>query len=237
MNKVLCIGLFVIASTGFSRGSMADGTVVDKVYHPYVLANEQEFEWRLMSRQNDNGNSLSQRFAYGHSVSEYLTIEAYIVGSRDPYDNDNYGLQAWELEARWMLTDQGELWADWGLLFELEKQHNRDQWEFTAGVLFEKEFERTSLSINTLLVYETGQAIADEFELEFRAQYRYRWLPEIQPAIELYTGEDFVGIGPAFMGIHRYEGQKQLKWELAFIAGLNGDAKDHTLRVALEYEF
>jgi hypothetical protein len=39
------------------------------------------------------------------------------------------------------------------------------------------------------------------------------------------------------MMVHRYEGQKQLKWELVFIAGLNGDSKAHTLRFALKYDF
>ena len=215
--------------------SWADGIPVDKVYHPYVLANERELEWRFTSRQNDGGNVLAQRFAYGHAVSEYLTIEAYIVGERD--DTGDFGLQAYEIEARWMLTDQGELWADWALLFELEKQHKKDAYEFNTGLLFEKEFTHTSLTINALLVYEWGKDIQNEFEVEFRLKYRYRYLPALQPSIEIYTGEDFVGIGPGFMGVHRYEGQKQLKWELAFIAGLNGNSKDHTLRFALEYEF
>lgn len=215
--------------------SWADGIPVDKVYHPYVLANEREFEWRFVSRQNDDGNILAQRIAYGHSLSEYLTVEGYIVGERD--EVGDFGLHAYELEARWMLTNQGELWADWGALFEVEKLHKRDVFELTTGVLFEKEFTHTSLTLNALLIYEWGQDIQNEFETEFRLKYRYRWIPAFQPAIEIYTGEDFVGAGPAFMGIQRYQGQKQLKWEMAFIAGLNGDAKDHTLRFALEYEF
>lgn len=215
--------------------SWADGIPVDKVYHPYVLANEREVEWRLTSRQNDNGNVLAQRLAYGHALSEYLTLEGYLVGERD--DVGDFGLSSYELEARWMLTNQGELWADWGMLFEIEKQHKKDAYEITTGVLFEKEFTQTSLTINALLVYEWGKDLQSEFETEFRLKYRYRYLPALQPSLEIYTGEDFVGIGPGFMGVHRYQGQKQLKWELAFIAGLNGDAKDHTLRFALEYEF
>ena len=235
MNKVLLLGALLVIIASVSKNCLADGAVVDKVYHPYVVANEQEFEWRLTSRQNDNGNVLSQRIAYGRSLTEYLTFATYIIGERD--ENDNFGLQAYELEARWMLTDQGQYWADWGMLFEIEKVHDSDQWETSAGLLFEKEFTRTSLTLNALLIYEWGEFIRDEFESEFRLQYRYRWIPEIQPAIEIYTGEDFVGIGPSFMGVHRYNGQKQLKWELGFIAGLNGDSKDHTLRFALEYEF
>ncbi|MDP5032611.1 MAG: hypothetical protein NWQ54_24350 [Paraglaciecola sp.] len=213
----------------------ADGNPVDKVYHPLVIANERKFEWRFTSRQTDDKNVLAQRFAYGQAVSEYLIIEAYISGQRD--ESDDYGLQGIELEARYMLTDQGQYWADWGLLFEFEKQHDDNNFEFTTGVLFEKEFVRTSLTLNALLIYEWGENVPNEFETEFRLQYRYRFMPEVQPAIEIYTGEDFVGIGPAFMGVHRYSGIKQLKWELAAIAGFNGNSKDRTLRFAIEYEF
>jgi hypothetical protein len=235
MNSIYRASATLVLLVIFIGCSWADGIPVDKVYHPYVLANEQEFEWRFTSRQSDNGNVLAQRFAYGHSVSEYLTLEGYIVGERD--ETGDFGLQAYEIEARWMITDQGQFWADWGMLFELEKQHKKDAFEFNTGLLFEKEFARTSLTMNALLIYEWGKDIKNEFETEFRLKYRYRYMAAFQPALEIYTGEDFVGIGPGFMGIHRYQGQKQLKWEMAFISGLNGDSKDHTLRFALEYEF
>jgi hypothetical protein len=219
----------------YSVLAFADGVVVDKVYHPYVLPNEKEVEWRLLSHQTEKTNDLAQHFAYGQSVLDNLMVEFYIVGERD--SDGNFGLSAYEIETRWMLTEQGQYWADWGMLFEFEKEHNKDSWEVTSGLLFEKEIGRTSLSINAFLIYEWGNDIKNEIEMEFRAQYRYRWLPQFQPAIELYSGEDYVGIGPAFMGIQRFDRQKQLKWELAFITGLNGESKDHILRAAIEFEF
>lgn len=213
----------------------ADGNPVDKVYHPFVVANERKVEWRFASRQTDNKNVLAQRFAYGQALSENLIVEAYISAQRD--ETDDFGLQGYELEVRYMLTEQGQLWADWGLLFEFEKQHDEGNHEITAGLLFEKEFVHTSLTINALIVYEWGASINSEMEKEFRLQYRYRFMPEVQPAIEIYTGENFFGIGPAFMGMHRYSGIKQLKWEVAGIAGFNGNKTDRTLRFAIEYQF
>lgn len=227
---VLCIGItnffpmFALANEG-----------VDKVYHPYVLPFEREFEWRFSSQKNDDGNSLLQRIAYGQAISEYITIEAYLVGERD--EKDNFGLHSYEVETRWMITDQGEYWADWGALFELEKGHERDRWEFTTGILGEKEFGRASVTINLLATQQWGKDTSNQTEAEFRLKYRYRWIPEIQPAIEIYSSKHFLGIGPAFMGVKRFTGQRQLKWELGFIAGLNGDTTDHTLRFALEMEF
>ncbi len=219
----------------FSSNGYADNFTVDKVYHPYVLPFEREFEWRLTSRQNDDGNVLMQRFSFGHALSEFMILETYLVGARD--ENEDFGLESYEVELRWMMTEQGRYWADWATLFELEKQHNTDDWEVKAGILTEKEFGQFSLTTNVSLVYEWGQTVENEWESEFKAKFRYRWIPEVQPGLEVYVAEDFIGVGPAFMGIKRFDRQKQLKWELGFIAGLNGDSKDHTLRSSLEYEF
>ncbi|GLX84086.1 hypothetical protein tloyanaT_03380 [Thalassotalea loyana] len=219
----------------FCSQVLADGIVVDKVYHPYVLPNETEFEWRMLSRQTDEGNLLGQRIAFGKSLNESLMLEAYLVGEKT--ETEDFSLQAYEVELRWMVTEQGEQWADWGMLFELEKLHQSYDWEFTTGVLFEKEFGRTSLTMNAFVVYEWGENIEDELETEFRLKYRYRWIPELQPAIEIYSGEELFGIGPAFMGIYRIDRQKQLKWEAGFISEISQSGKDHSFRLALEYEF
>lgn len=136
-----------------------------------------------------------------------------------------------------MITEQGRYWADLGMLFELEKEHQQDNWETSAAVLVEKEFGRTSLTMNLFAIFEWGEDLDAEWESEFRLKYRYRWLPQIQPAIELYMGEDYSGIGPAFMGIQRYDGQKQLKWEAGFIYEVSNSGTDKTFRLALEYEF
>ena len=213
----------------------ADGVVVDKVYHPYVLPNEREVEWRLLSHKESENNNLAQRFAYGQSLTDTIMLELYLVGERDI--NDDFSLSSYELEARWMLTEQGEYWADWGLLFEIEKVQRQKNWEVTSGVLVEKEFGRASLTFNAFIIYEWGKTIVSEFETEFRLQYRYRYLEQLQPAIELYSGQNYLGIGPAFMGIQRFDGQKQLKWDVGFITGLDSRSKGHILRVAIEYEF
>lgn len=233
---LLLVRLFTLClSVCYTNAWASSEFPVDKVYHPYVLPLEKEFEWRFTSQQSEEGNQLLQRFAFGHSISERVTLEAYLVAARD--ENEDFGIEAYELEARWMITEQGEFWADWGALFELEKLHKKDAWEFTTGILTEKEIGRHSITSNILLSTEWGNDAEEELELEFRFKYRFRWQPYMQPGLELYSSDDYLGIGPAFMGIQRFEGQKQLKWELAFIQGLNGESNDKTLRFLLEYEF
>ena len=220
----------------FSNIALADGIVVDKVYHPYVLPNEREVEWRMLAqRENGVSNDLAQRFAYGQSVADNLMLEFYVIGERD--SNDNFTLSAYEIEARWMMTEQGQYWADWGMVVEVEKSHQVDNWEVTSGLIMEKEFGRTSLTLNAFLIYEWGETLEREMETEFRLQYRFRHLEQLQPAIEVYSGDNYLGIGPAFMGVQRYSGQKKLKWEAAFITGVTTESQGHILRLAIEYEF
>lgn len=213
----------------------ADGMVVDKVYHPYVTANEREFEWRFMSSQTDDSNLLTQRLGYGHAIWEDVAIEFYVLGARN--EQNNFELSGYEVETRWMITQQGQYWADWGTVFEFEKQKAQDNYEASVGLIFEKEFGRTSLTMNLFAIHEWGDTIASEWESEFRLQYRYRYLPSIQPSIEIYSGEDFFGIGPGFMGVYRIEGQQQIKWDAGFITELAHSGKNHTFRFAIEYEF
>lgn len=188
----------------FSVAVFADGASVDKVYHPYVLPDEREVEWRMFSRRESEGTSFAQRFAYGQSIADNIMLE---------------------------------YWADWGLLVELEKEDKKNNWEATSGVLVEKEFGKTSLTINAFVIYKWGDSVINEFETDFRLKYRYRYIEQFQPAIELYAGEEYFGIGPAFMGLQRFGSQKQLKWELGFITGLDSRSKGHVLRITVEYEF
>ncbi len=232
--------LFLTACFSNSMNLKADGPVVDKIYHPYVLPLEREVEWRFTGneRNQDAGQEnhiLSQRWGYGRAVTDNVSVEAYIVGQRN--NREDFKLESYEVEVRWMITQQGEYAVDWGMLFEVEKQHNFDNWEVKAGILAETEIGKSSVTANLFTVYEFGETLASEFETELSLQYRYRLQPGFQPAVELYAGEDFLGLGPAFMGNRRFEKRKQLKWEAAVIFGLTNDSSDNTVRISIEYEF
>ena len=115
--------------------SLADGNAVDKIYHPYVDALEQELEWRAIY-QDDQPDQPDHRqlyrFSYGRAFGDRWFGELYLTG--DKADNDSFSLAAYEVEAKWQLTEQGEYWADWGILFELEKQAKENIWEFSTGL-------------------------------------------------------------------------------------------------------
>lgn len=230
--KLLCLSLFVFGPT-----VTADSAFIGKIYHPYVMPLERQVEWRLGFNEEDdddheNDNNMTQRFAFGHWLSERVTLEAYLLAERT--DGEPMKVNGYELEARWMITEQGEYEIDWGALFAIKRPKDEDEWKLAVGLLAEKEFGKFSTTGNLFLIYEPNEK---EKEAEFRLQHRYRWHPLLQPGIEFFVGDDFMGLGPSFMGIQRLDGQKQIKWEAGFIFGLDDETSDRSFRFGIEYEF
>ena len=208
---------------------------IDKVYHPYVEAGETETELRSIYEsdgdESRDGRMLT-RLGFGRSVTERLFLEAYLIGEDLP--GGRIELEAYEAEARLQLTEQGEYWADWGLLFELERERESGEWEAASKLLVEKESGRWSATVNLGLEYEHE---VQEFESSLAAQLRYRQSPRFEPAVELYAGEQTLGIGPVIAGAASFGAGSALSWEFGIIAGLDDDTADRTLRLLVEYEF
>jgi hypothetical protein len=232
--------LFLIVLLSYCPGSFADGIVIDKVYHPYVQPLEQEFEWRLVAQdqqRNRKDNIQVHRMAYGRSINDRWFAEIYLLAEKDV--DDSLSIEAYEIETKWQLSEQGELWADWAVVFEIEKEAHEDSWEFAAGLIGEKEWGKWSGTANLFAGKEWGNDIRNEWESKLNLQMRYRYSPALEPALELYSGEDTKGIGPILLGqIALGAGAvRRLKWEFGVIFGLDGESPDHTLRTLLELEF
>lgn len=232
------LGAALAAVLLVSATSRADGIVIDKIYHPYVQPLEQEFELRASLQNHQPGvpDDLGVwRFAYARSLGEKWSGEVYLVGRRS--DDSSFDVEAYEVEALRQLTEQGEYWADWGVVFELEKERHQDAWEFAVGALAEKEWGKWSGTANLFLIQEWGSDVRDELETRLGLQARYRHSPAFEPAIEIYSGEDTRGIGPVALGLIRLGGKRQLRWEAGAIFGVDSKSPDTTLRFLLEYEF
>lgn len=215
-----------------------DGNAVDKIYHPYVDALEQELEWRAIYQDDQPGEEDDKqlhRFSYGRAFGDRWFGEIYLTGERS--DDTGFKLEAYEVEAKWQLTEQGEYWADWGMLFELEKESHEDIWEASTGVLVEKEWGRWSGTANFLVSQEWGADIDDELESTLGLQARYRLSRWLEPAIEFYSGQDTRALGPVAMGDIRTGIRRNLHWEIGLLFGLDDESANNTLRALLEYEF
>jgi len=127
--------LLLLCLLFFSQGAViAGGSVIDKVYRPYVQPEEREIEFRSIIENNsdaDEGDERIYRLGYGQSFSDRWFGEVYLIGAEN--DDKGFRLEAYELEALWQMTEQGEFSADWGMLFELEKEHSEDVMKLSAA--------------------------------------------------------------------------------------------------------
>ena len=224
--KKRCLALSLLLPTMV----MADNLAIDKVYHPYVQAMEKEVEWRLVAADGDH----LQRLGIGRALTDRIFVEGYLIAAEE---GDTFRLQGYELETRLQLTEQGEYAIDWGLLLELEKAHEEDEYELATAFLMEKQWGRWVGAANLWLEYEWGDAVKDEFETATALQARYRLSPEFEPAVEFYGGENTRALGPVAMGDIRFAAGKKLHWETGVLLGLSKKTPDATLRVLAEYEF
>jgi hypothetical protein len=219
--------------------AMADGTTIDRVYHPYVEPLEQELEWRFLQESEDpvTGRERHQihRFAFGSAVNDRLFAEVYLLAEGDA--EESLAIEGYELEALWQLSEQGEYAVDYGLLFELEREEENDVWEYGTTLLLEKEFGRFSATANLGLFYEWGDGIDNELESALALQTRYRLSPRLEPALELHKGQETFALGPVLVGRERLGIAKALSWEAGILVGLDDDTPDYTIRLLLDYEF
>jgi hypothetical protein len=232
--------LFLLTLFIYGTSSFADGIVIDKIYHPYVQPLEQEFEWRLVAQDQQDGladDIQFHRLAYGRSINDRWFAEVYLLAAKNA--DQSLTIEAYEIETKWQLTEQGEFWADWGLVFELEKEAHEDSWELATGLISEKEWGRWSGTANLFVGKEWGSDINNEWESKLNLQLRYRYSRGLEPALEFYSGEDTKGVGPTLLGQIAFgKGSvRRLKWELGVIIGIDGKSPDHTLRTLLELEF
>lgn len=232
MNNYLVSSALLLSTLG----AMESHAEMNRVYHPYVEQHERELEYGFALRDAGGQNVLLNRAGMGYAWNDKLFTEVYLLN--DAITHDGEEIRGYELEAKWQLTEQGEYWADWGLLMEIRTAQDISSHEFALGVLWEKELaSRWTATVNAIAEYEYGGDIEDEFETALRAQWRYRYSMDIEPAFELYLDDQDWAAGPAFMGTVKLSNRKQLRWELGLLFGLDGETPDNNLRGGIEFEF
>ncbi len=221
--------------TLFTGVNLAHGEV-DKLYHPYVEYNTYEFEARIISQlDNELASDFSiYRFGFGKDISENLFLELYLIGAKD--SQSRVELEAYEIEALYQLSEQGEYWADLGLLMEIEKEKESNEWEGNIGIIIEKEFGRWSGTFNFQNQYVFEDDVKHEWKLNSALQFRYRMQATFEPGFEIYSSSGSLAFGPVILGQVRLSNSK-INWELGLMKETRGNAHSSVLRALFEYEF
>jgi len=217
----------------FTTAANAD---VDKVYHPYVEQDTYELESRLISLlDRELAASFSvYRFGFGKDISEDLFVELYLIGAKE--SDQKIELEAYEVEALYQLTEQGEYWLDAALLVEVERETDSENWEGNFALILEKEFGRWSAALNIHNQNQIGNDQKRDWQRSQAFQMRYRYSSQIEPGFEIYSDQNNFFVGPVILGQVNLDSSK-LNWEVGIVKEFNHSGTDNVLRALLEYEF
>jgi hypothetical protein len=216
----------------------------DTVYQPIVEQGETEFEVRGGFR--DFGDGPSEHafvFEIGRALTSRWKTELVLEYAAE--EGNPGSLEAWEWENVFVLTEQGEHWADVGLFFEYENPFAAGPDEAVFGPMFQKEVGPTIVNLNLLLSREVGDDASGGTQLGYTWQVKWRGRESLEWGLQGMGGLGDLGhvgrddthiLGPALFGRERLANGDKLAWNGAVLAGLDSAAPDVTVRVELEYE-
>lgn len=212
---------------------------VDKVYGPTVELGEIELEMRGIYVSDDDAaldGAQKTKVALGYGITSRIFIEAYLQFEKPA--NGDYELAGYELEGKFQLTEQGQYFADFGLLTEIEKTRGADEWELKIGPLIQKPFGNFMGTINLLGETKFGGDVAQdgEWELLRTAQLKYLASASFEPGLEYYGDDGTQALGPAIYGKVNLKDSK-IKWEAGWLVGLDSTTPDNIFRWQFEWEF
>lgn len=218
------------------------------VYSPVVEEGEVAIEMRghydFDARDEMDG---AQQYKIDLEYTPTWFWRAELLGEweKEPGESIEATEVAWENILQF--APQGKYWADFGMIVEyvhpLEDGGNDG---LELGLLGEKQFSSTVLTVN--LLAEREFAGGAETEMEYAARYRWRFSEAFEPGLESYgelgdwgsTGnldEHSHQVGPSLLGKVRARQHSAIKYEAAVLFGLTHDSPDATVRLQLEYEF
>jgi len=237
----------VLAAAAFAAHPLPAGADDLKIRSPIIEPGELEFENNFTIGRS---KTAVHEFEYGFTDWLKLGVEGELAA--DPGHGFHYDAAA--LEGFLQLTPQGKFWADLGLFAEYEHTARQgDPHNLTFGPLVQKEVELFGLdtlhSVNALFTKDLGTASLGPPSLLMAAQSRIRFNPYFEPGVEYYgnvtlgahgddpqhrIGPGITGrIGLRELGINLPGG---IKYDGAYLRGLNSATDPNTFRVRVEFE-
>jgi FTR1 family protein len=210
------------------------------IYSPIVDFGETEVEFRGhydFDSDDDKDGAQKYKLDVGHGFTQRWFTELVLEYEKPAQGSGE--LEALEWENIIQLTEQGEYFADFGLLLEYVYALEDDGHDkIEAGPLMQMDLGRNVWTTNLIFERELGSGAEDEIEWEFASRIMRRISPRFQPAIELYAEEDEMQLGPAILGnVPMGGGPNSFAWEFGALVGLTSDTPDFTLRFLIEAEF
>ncbi len=237
--------------TAFGMGGSRPARAADlKVYSPIVEEGEFGIEMRgnveVDSADNKDG-AQDQRYAIEYSPTSYWHTALYGNLTKDAEGSLKYNATIWENV--FQIFPQGQQWLDLGFYVEFEFANQRDspdvlEWK----ILAEKNVGPLTFTLNPIFEKEIGVNATKSVEFGYAARVKWRFMPELEPAIEAYGDIGEINnldpakaqrhqIGPVLLGKFKLGDTSALKYEAGYMFGLTSQGSpDGAFKWLLEFE-
>lgn len=240
--------ILVITASGIAFSEKAHAS--HRIYSPYVEKGEFEFEVRSHYTNDVDAtldNEQKHIFELGYGVTDHWATAILGEFKRSAAGTDTrHEASAWENIIQ--MSEQGEYWLDYGLYLEYEKAaSDSDADKVETKLLLEKPVGMLTHTANVILGREVGanRSGGTEFELAWRT--RYRFMPILEPGIEVYweagelgnlapANQQTLNLGPVLSGIYKTGHASKLAYEIGYLRGVTSATPRDTLKLVLEYE-
>jgi hypothetical protein len=233
-----------------------------ELHYPSIDYREFEFEHNADTTFDKRKSGLSNNQSYTLELG-YAPVwwwEPEIEGDWDASSGHNLSFNATVFENTFLLTQQGEYWADLGFFAEFTHAAGRTSPDsFTFGPLLQKQASdlfgldlgRDTLhTLNLLVTKQIGSNREDATPLAIAWQSRLRLNPLFEPGIEYYGQISSIAgastpdqqapvqhrLGPALVGQYNMFQYGKVKYEFGYLFGLNTATERGAVRWRFEYE-
>jgi hypothetical protein len=244
----------LLAAASLLLPALAHAGPSDYVYVPAVEYGEREIDLKYGTEKlpDAGGRESAASLGFGWGAKEWWFTEAYLKYHKEPGDKTKY--DAFEWENKFQLTETGRYPVDVGLIteFEVPKEYRTEGYEFRAGPLFQWDTGLVQWNANVLFTRvwrgepEPGEPRVTELGYQF--QVKYRASPAFEYGVQAFgdlgqwdqwapsAGQSH-RLGPAVFGKFKVGERETLRYNAAWLVGLNKGAPDNTFRMQVEYEF
>ncbi len=212
------------------------------VYSPYVIATQSEVELRGYAysdaRSDHSGNA--SELSIAHAFTDWWKPEVYVAEYQNAAGSRG-GLQGYEFENTFQVTQPGKYWADFGFLASYERKTTagtRDAIEF--GPLIETTYGRLAHIVNLIWEKQVGAGAGGHYEFRYSYSGTYAISNALRPGVEFYgrPGDHAYQVGPLVAGEWHLPGTTgNLEYRVGVVLGINAAAPRQTWLARLEYEF
>lgn len=226
----------------------------DYIYVPAVEYGEREVDLKYGTGKlpGGEGRDTAGSVGAGWGANPWWFTEAYVKYHKEPGEWQKY--DAFEWENKFQLTETGRYPVDAGLITEVEVPRERatEGYELKVGPLFQWDTGLVQWNAN-LLLERVVRARPDPdvprvTEMGYQLQVKYRAGPAFEYGVQAFgdlgkwnrwapASDQSHRLGPAVFGKFKVGEHETMRYNAAWLVGLNGGAPDNTLRMQVEYEF